>query len=131
MTNAFLRGAAIAFAAILPIAASPHVALGQNARVEAAQDNPELRKRADALFKGVGEIGGKVSWGALEAGAGGQVAGGEDVGDGLGGAGAPVASSSKRSCSFRRTGRGPRSRRSRSRRSTGATRASRAMPTWR
>jgi hypothetical protein len=70
MTYAFLRGATIAIAAMLPIAVPAHIALAQDARVQAAQDNPELRKRADALFRGVGETGGKVSWSALEAGSG-------------------------------------------------------------
>lgn len=70
MTHAFLRGAAIAIAALLSIPVPAHLALGQTARVETVQDNPELKKRADALFKGVGENGGKVSWGALEPGAG-------------------------------------------------------------
>ncbi len=70
MTRAFPRAAAFAIAAMLPFAIPAHMALGQGARVETAQDNPELKKRADALFKGVGENGGKVSWGALEAGTG-------------------------------------------------------------
>jgi hypothetical protein len=70
MTCAFLRAAAFAVAAMLPFAIPAHTALGQGARVETAQDNPELKKRADALFKGVGESGGTVRWGALEAGTG-------------------------------------------------------------
>lgn len=69
MTIAFCRRAAFVLAALLPLAAAP-LALGQNGRVLAVQDNPELKKRADALFHGVGESGGKVSYGALEAGAG-------------------------------------------------------------
>ncbi len=69
MTIAFCRRAAFVLAALLPLAAAP-LALGQNGRVLAVQDNPELKKRADALFHGVAESGGKVSYGALEAGAG-------------------------------------------------------------
>src|SRR5688572_2560876 len=62
-----LRGAALALALPLAFAAPP--ALGQDARILTVQANPELQKRADALFKGVVENGGKVSYGALEAGA--------------------------------------------------------------
>jgi hypothetical protein len=70
MTFALLRRAAIALAAMAPIAMPAHTALGQDARALTVQDNPELKKRADALFRGVGETGGRVSWGALEAGSG-------------------------------------------------------------
>ena len=62
-----LRGAALVLA--LPIAFAAPPALGQDARIQTVQANPELQKRADALFKGVAENGGKVSYGALEAGA--------------------------------------------------------------
>lgn len=70
MTLAFCRRAAFALAAILPLCVPTHTALAQDARVLTVQDNPELKKRADALFQSVGENGGKVSWGALEAGEG-------------------------------------------------------------
>ena len=70
MTFAFRRRAAIALAALLPISAPAHHALGQGAHIEAVADDAALKKRADALFQSVGEGGGKVSWGALEAGEG-------------------------------------------------------------
>jgi hypothetical protein len=70
MTFAFGRRAAFALAAVLPLALPAPHALGQDARIERVQDNPELKKRADALFQGVGEGGGKVSYGALAAGDG-------------------------------------------------------------
>lgn len=63
-----LRGPLLALA--LPLAFATPPALAQDARVWAAQANPELQKRADALFKNATESGGKVSYGALEAGAG-------------------------------------------------------------
>ncbi|HEY7607969.1 MAG TPA: hypothetical protein VIF14_01970 [Alphaproteobacteria bacterium] len=69
MILAFSRGAALALAAALPPVIAPPLALGQDARVLIAEANPELQKRADALFKGIGEGGGKVTYGALEAGA--------------------------------------------------------------
>lgn len=70
MTLAFRRRAALAFAALLSICVPMHHALGQDARVRTVADDPELKKRADALFQSVGEGGGTVSWGALEAGEG-------------------------------------------------------------
>jgi hypothetical protein len=70
MTFALLRCAAIALAGMAPLAMPAQTALSQDARVLTVQNNPELKKRADALFRGVGESGGKVSWGALEAGSG-------------------------------------------------------------
>jgi len=70
MTLAFCRRAAIALAALLPLSAPAHHALGQHARVEAVADDAALKKRADALFRSVGEGGGKVAWAALEAGEG-------------------------------------------------------------
>lgn len=69
MSLAFLRGAAFAIALVPPAVSAPP-AFAQDARVLTVQDNPELKKRADALFRGVGESGGRVSWGALEAGSG-------------------------------------------------------------
>lgn len=71
MNFALRRAAALALvlAAAAPFTlASP--ALAQDARVLTAESNPELQKRADALFRGVKDNGGAVSYGALEAGAG-------------------------------------------------------------
>ena len=70
MTLAFRRRAAIALAAMLPLCVPAHTSFGQDARALAVQDNPELKKRADALFRSVGENGGTVRWGALDAGEG-------------------------------------------------------------
>jgi hypothetical protein len=70
MISAFGRRAALALAAALPLAVSAPAAFGQDARALTVQANPELQKRADALFSGVGEGGGTVKYGALEAGAG-------------------------------------------------------------
>jgi hypothetical protein len=61
---------ALVLAAAAPFALAPLPALAQDARVFTAEASPELQKRADALFRGVKENGGKVSYGALEAGAG-------------------------------------------------------------
>ncbi|MBL8661756.1 MAG: hypothetical protein JNM29_02975 [Candidatus Odyssella sp.] len=69
MTIALLRAAALAVALVAPALSAPAVR-AEGARAQAAQDNPELRKRADALFRGVGETGGRASWGALESGSG-------------------------------------------------------------
>ena len=69
MILAFSRCAALALAAALPLGFAPPPALGQEARVLTVQASPELKKRADALFKGLGEGGGKVTYGSLEAGA--------------------------------------------------------------
>ncbi len=68
MILAFSRRAAIALAAALPLDLDPPAALGQDARASTVQANSELRKRADALFQGVSDGGGKVTYGALEAG---------------------------------------------------------------
>jgi len=70
MILAFGRSAALALAAALPLAVPAPPAFGQDARVLTVQANPELQKRADALFGGVGEGGGTVKYGSLEAGAG-------------------------------------------------------------
>lgn len=69
MILAFGRSAMLALAMALPLAAAAPAAFAQDARVEIAEANPELKQRADALFQGVGEGGGKVTYGALEAGA--------------------------------------------------------------
>jgi len=69
MIRHFRRRAALLLAAALPVALAAPTALGQTARVETVQDNPELKKRAELLFQGVGQNGGKVSFGAVEAGA--------------------------------------------------------------
>src|SRR6185369_9051075 len=68
MILAFSRRAVLALAAALPLGFAAPTAFGQGARVEIAEANPELQKRADALFKGLGESGGKATYGALEAG---------------------------------------------------------------
>jgi len=69
MTFAFTRSALLVLAAALPLSLPAPMAFGQDARVQLAEASPELKKRADALFNGVGENGGTVSYGALEAGA--------------------------------------------------------------
>lgn len=63
------RSAALALATALAVGLAAPTAGAQDARALTVQDNPELQKRADALLKGITESGGKVSWGALEAGA--------------------------------------------------------------
>lgn len=63
------RSAALALAAALPVALATLTAGAQEARVLTVQSDPELQKRADALAKGITDSGGRVSWGALEAGA--------------------------------------------------------------
>jgi hypothetical protein len=70
MTFVFGRRAALALAAALPLALPAPMAYAQDARIEAVQANPELKKRADALFQGVAESGGAVNYGSLAAGAG-------------------------------------------------------------
>jgi hypothetical protein len=65
------RSAALVMAAAF---AQAPIALGGQARadqprVHAAQSGAELQKRAEMLMKSVTEGGGKVTWGALEAGA--------------------------------------------------------------
>lgn len=54
---------ALALPAIAPASA-------EEGRIILVQANAELQKRAELLLKGVSENGGKVTWGALEAGAG-------------------------------------------------------------
>ena len=71
MNFAFCRAlsAALALAAALPTGLAAPLARAEEARVETVQANPELKKRADALLKSIAEGGGKVTYGALEAGA--------------------------------------------------------------
>ncbi len=66
---AFGRAAVLALATAQPLGFAAPLAHGQDARVMTVEANPELKKRADALFDGLGKGGGKVSYGALEAGA--------------------------------------------------------------
>ena len=63
------RTAALALATALPLGFAAPLAHGQDARAMTVQASPELKKRADALFDGLGKGGAKVSYGALEAGA--------------------------------------------------------------
>jgi len=69
MSLTFTRGALLALAAAMPLSLPVPTAFAQGTRVQLAEANPELKKRADALFKGVGENGGTVTFGAVEAGA--------------------------------------------------------------
>jgi hypothetical protein len=65
-----VRSAAVVFAAAVVAAATlPALrAQGDAGRVEAAQADAELKKRAELLMKGVTDAGGKVAFGAIEAG---------------------------------------------------------------
>lgn len=65
------RSATLALAAALVLAplAGGGPAHAEEGRVHAVQANSDLKKRADLLLRGVTDAGGKVTYGALEAGA--------------------------------------------------------------
>ena len=69
MSLSFTRGALLALAAALPLSLPAPPAFAEGARPQLAEASPELKKRADALFQGVGENGGKATFGSIEAGA--------------------------------------------------------------
>ena len=65
------RSATLALAAALALAplAGAGPASAEEGRVHTVQANSDLKKRADLLMKGITDAGGKVTYGALEAGA--------------------------------------------------------------
>jgi len=65
MSLSFTRGALLALAAAMPFSLPVPTAFAQGTRVQLAEASPDLKKRADALFKGVGEYGGTLTFGAV------------------------------------------------------------------